>query len=286
MQYKTNRNEQYYDNYLLANIMKWFKYEPFSTMDNLEQYIEKYPLDVVAYTYYSQILIDMNDFESAQKLLDYIDETFPTEKDERVLFNRFRILCLSEDYEKAKQFYEEHKHGLLAIDSRTDFFETIYKIRHGSDLKRSGFNRYLQNQLIDYQEDSFIDHIKKHLADYNMDLEEPNPAVFNSDFPLDKVLNELKTLIPNETRTNFSFYNNFYVFKYDNVGKVDRKTVNYFRVVVINGTNKIVTMYPLEHGENLPYVDLNYLNTMYQKPKERTLSRVDRFYQKYHSFYK
>ncbi len=59
MKYKTNKKDQHYDNYLLADIMKWFKYEPYSTMKNLEQYIDKYPLDVVAYTYYSQILIDI-----------------------------------------------------------------------------------------------------------------------------------------------------------------------------------------------------------------------------------
>ena len=46
MKYKTNKKDQHYDNYLLADIMKWFKYEPYSTMKNLEQYIDKYPLDV------------------------------------------------------------------------------------------------------------------------------------------------------------------------------------------------------------------------------------------------
>ncbi len=117
-----------------------------------------------------------------------------------------------------------------------------------------------------------------------MDLDDPNPAIFNLDFPLEVVLTELKTLIPNDTMTNFGFYNNFYLFKYDNVGKVNRRSVDYFRVVVINGTNKILTMYPLEHGENLPYVDLNYLNPIYQKPSEKKLSRVEKFYQKYNEF--
>ncbi len=284
MKYKTDKEKQYYDNYLLASIMKWFKYEPYSTMKNLEQYIDKYPLDVVAYTYYSQILIDMNEVELAGKLLNYIDDNFPIQKDERALFNRFRILCLSEDYEKAKEFYDEHRYGLSVIDPKVDFFEAVYKIKTGSNLKRSDFNRYLQNQLIDYQEASFINHIKKHLADYNMDLDNPNPAIFNPDFPLELVLDELKILVPNDTRTNFGFYNNFYLFKYDNVGKVDHRSVDYFRVVVINGTNRILTMYPLEHGKNLPYTDLNYLNPMYQKPRVKTLSRVEKFNQKYHDF--
>lgn len=281
MHYKIKNKEQKYNSYLLHNIMKWFKYEPYSTMDNLEQYIDRYPLDVVAYIYYSQILIDMNDFETAEKVLDYIDELFPIEKDERSLFNRFRILCLSEQYEKAMQFYDEYKYDLLNVDSKANYFELIYKTMGANDLKRSDFNRYLHNQLIDYKEEYFINHIKKHLADYNMDLEQPNPAVFNPDFPLETVLKEIKLLIPNDTITNFSFYNNFYVFKYDNAGKINYKSVDYFRVVAINGTNKIVTMYPLEHGEYLPHVDLNYLNTLYQKPKVKTLSRVERFYNKY-----
>lgn len=139
----------------------------------------------------------------------------------------------------------------------------------------------MHNQLIDYQEEDFLDHIKKHLANYNMYLEKPNPTVFNPDFPFETVLNEIKTLIPCDIKTNFSFYNNFYVFKYDNAGMINYKTVDYFRAVVINGTDKIVTMYPLENGMNLPHLDLNYLSIMYQKPVSKKLSRVDSFYQKY-----
>ena len=281
MRNKNEEKELTYNHNLLLKIMKNFKYEPFITISNLEYYIDKYPLDMTAYIYYSQILIDINNFESAEKVIDYMDEMFPTVKDDRAVFNKFRLLCLSEKYEEAKEFYDEYKYDLLNVDPKIDLFETIYETKNDNELKRSLFNRYVVNQIIDYQDDSFIDHIKKHLADYNKDFEQPNPALFNADFPLEKVLNEIRTLIPNDKSTNFSFYNNFYVFKYDNVGRLNNKPVDYIRVVVINGTDEIITMYPMQHGDYLPYIDLNYLNTIYQKPKVKTLSRVDKFYKKY-----
>ena len=39
----------------------------------------------------------------------------------------------------------------------------------------------------------FLEHIQKHMADYNQDLENPNEFIFTPDFPMDKVLNEVKT---------------------------------------------------------------------------------------------
>lgn len=278
---KNKEKELIYDNYLLNTIIKDFKYDPYIVIHNLNQYIDRYPLDVLAYTYYAQVLIDINDLESAKVVLNYIDENFRAEKDERVLFNKFRILCLSEQNEESKKFYDEHKYELLNIDTQADNFELIYKTKIGESMSRKYHNRYLHNQLIQYREDDFINHIQKHLADFNENSDNPNPAVFNADFPLEIVLDEIKKLIPNNKKTNLGFYSNLYVFKYDNAGRINYKPVDYFRVIIIHGTKNIITMYPLEHGENLPYIDLNYLNPIYQKPKVRTMSRVDRFYNKY-----
>ncbi len=282
MRNERKKKEPSYDNYRLQSIIKWFKYEPFSTINNLEQYIDMYPEDVVAYIYYSQVLIDINDFELAEKVLKYIDDNYPNENDARILFNKFRILCLKEQYEEAKLFYDQYKYELFAIDPKVDLFEVVYKTKTENNLKREDMpNRYLYNQLIEYKEEDFLDHIKKHLADYNMDLEYPNPVIFSPDFPLEVVLKEIKNIIPNDIGTNFSFYNNFYVFKYDNAGRINNKAVNYFRVITLNGTNKLITMYPLECGENLPYIDLNYLNSIYQKPRVKVRNRIDEFHNRY-----
>ena len=71
------------------------------------------------------------------------------------------------------------------------------------------------------------------------------------------------------------------MFKYDNAGRISNKSVDYFRLVTIHGTNAFITMYPMHHGASLPYTDLNYLNEDYKNNNVKRLSRVDKFYNKY-----
>ena len=272
-----------FDNFILWNIIKNSKYDPYGTLDRLEEYIRGFPIDIVAYKCYINVLIDIGQFEEAKEILNFVELSFPDKIDEKIIYSKFRLLSFTEKYEEAYEIYKKYKNKLITIEPRIEFFEVVYDLYNNKELRRNGFstNSYLYNQIIEYKKEDFIDHIKKHLADYNMNLEEPNPALFNSDFPLDDVIEELDKLIPNEKKTYFGFCNNFYVFKYDNAGRVSNKSVDYFRVVVLNNTNRFITMYPMQHGELLPYIDLNYLNKNYSNPKVKRLSRVDMFYNKY-----
>jgi len=58
------------------------------------------------------------------------------------------------------------------------------------------------------------------------------------------------------------FYNYIiitYVFKFDNCGRVENRSTDYFKIVCFHDTYDIITAYPDESGKNYPYVDLNYL---------------------------
>ena len=103
---------------------------------------------------------------------------------------------------------------------------------------------YLFRQIINYDEGDFLYHIQKHTADFNKDLDTPNPAIFNTEFPINQVIESIKSYIPSSKRLFTGFYEDTYIFKYDCCGRVDNKSTNYFRVICFHDTNNIITMYP------------------------------------------
>lgn len=269
-----------YNNYYLNNAFKNFKYNPYYSIAKLEDYIITYPNDFFGYLYLSQIFIDVGEFDKAKSLFQLIDYVFPDNGEIRVIYHKLRLLNFIGDYESAKDLFWENRDELMTFDPRVEMLETFYDVIDGKKLERNFSSSYLYNQMVDYKEIDFLSHMRKHLADFNKDLDDPNPAVFNSYFPVDRVLDELKTIVPNDNRSYIGLYTNYYVFKYDNAGRVSHKPVDYFRLVTIHGTNSFITMYPMHHGEGLSYIDLNYLNDC-EDSNVKQLSRVDKFYNRY-----
>ena len=284
----TNSNSEKFNNYELFQIVKEMKYNPYYAFSEIEDYLSRFPDDCYAYSYYIKLLIDLGRFEEAFSVLDFAENTFPDKIDINFIFGKIRALIFTGKYEEAYKIYTIYKDELISNDFRMSIFETIcaIKVKNASLVKDISGNRYLYNQLIDYSYDDFLVHMQKHMADYNIDSESPNPVIFSHDFPFDKVLSEIDKLIPNNDRIHYSFFYNFYVFKYDANGRINNKTVDYFRVVTFHNTKDIITMYPMQNGSALPYVDLNYLNDVYDSKKVKKLSRVDRFNQKYSNFVK
>lgn len=275
-----------YDNYTLKNIMKYYKYEPFSVIDQLEDYMRKYPNDYAGYTDYAKMLIDVGKFDIAEQVLNFIDERFPQVKVEELKYYRVRLLMFTYRFEEAKQVFDEYRKEIMQRDPKNVVFDELYDVLTNKQLKRNYNNRYVINQMIEYRYEDFLNHIQKHTADFNEDLDEPNNTVFASDFPIDKIIEEMVKYVPSDNRTFFSYYNDFYVFKYDNNGRISNKSVDYFRVVAIHDTPNFITMYPLDSGASLPFIDLNYLKEEKEESKVKRLSRVDRFNQKYGNFIK
>lgn len=269
-----------YDRYALDNIVRYYKYEPFSTLNRLEEYITNYPLDHIAYIHYAKILIDVGRFDEALMVLNFISSTFPNAESIALVYFRIKVLMFKHQYEDAKKLYDENRDKLLEAETQNEILEVVYDYKFGENAKEKWGNRYLYNQIMDYSYDDFLNHIQKHTAEYNKDLDNPNKTIFNSDFPIDDVLKEILKYIPSDNRLYFGFYQNLYAFKYDDNGRIRNKSVDYFRVVTVHDTNNLITMYPLHNGANLPYIDLNYMQAS-NYPSVKRLSRVDRFYQKY-----
>ena len=140
--------------------------------------------------------------------------------------------------------------------------------------------KYLYKQIIEYNENDFLTHIEKHLMSYN-DLDDRlNGSVFVSGFNVNEILAEIKKYIPSENGLCTGTLENIYVFKYDECGRVNNKLVDYFQVVALHDTCELITMYPIDYGEFLPYVDLNYMNKL-DTPKVKRRSQIDKFNQRF-----
>lgn len=105
---------------------------------------------------------------------------------------------------------------------------------------------YLNKQIKEYKEEAFFDHIKKYIP---------------------------------SNRNIFYLYVDKYVFKYDFCGRSSGKVSDYFRVIALHNSNEFLTMYPINFGNELDYIDLNYLRK--EKDSIKRLCRIDKFNQKY-----
>ena len=274
---------KYYDNFSLDKIVKVLNTNPYYALSELERYISEFPADYIAYTYYIKVLVDVGRFDDALSVVEFVENSnLKTKIDIHFLFGKLRALVFKEKYDEAYDLYMKYKEGFLEKDLRAGILEYIYAQRNGCDCDTSNYpkrNAYFFNQYVDYSEEEFLNHIKKHLASCNDEVDILTHTVFNPDFPYYKVIDEIKELIPNDKRLHYSFFNDLYVFKYDFCGRSDNKNTDYFRVICTHDTNHLITMYPYACGDLVPYTDINYLNN--QNCKVRKLSQIDKFNQRY-----
>jgi len=274
---------KYYENFYLDKIIKDLNIDPYTNIVKLEEYFEMFPQDYVAYTYYLKALVDVGRFEDALKVANALELSDMKDKlDIHFWFPKFRALVFTENYEEANKIYVAHKDDLGSKDKRAIVFEAIYAKLHGekTDIDIPTSNLYFYNQYVNYSEEEFFNHVKKHLIDWNEEVDMQSTTVFNSNFPIARVVEEVKKYIPSDKRLYYSFFNNIYVFKYEFNGKSDGRNADYFKVITAHDTDHIITMYPYVYGDLVPYIDLNYLNEE-RHHKVRTRSQIDKFNQKY-----
>lgn len=278
---------KYYNGWEFKQILKLMETNPVTANIKLEAYLNEYPKDYCAVIYYIATLITLGEFKKAEELLNELEYTYNKDKDFRnkypkryvkklnanIISSRIRLLSYYERYEEAKDLYLQHEEDLQGLDIEMErvLFYCSKKLNLSVSVAPESYT-YVYRQMNEYNELDFLEHIKKHLAGHNL---KPNQSIFNYDFPFDEVLTEVKKYIPGEKRLYPFIYADLYIFKYDGCGIESNKTVNYFKVVCFHNTRDIITMYPINCSEELPYIDLNYLTLKDTKPKG--LSRIDRF---------
>lgn len=279
-----------FDRWEFLNILSIVDTNPLEAKIRYEEYLKKYPKDYSAYSYYAAVLIMIGEFEAAEKIMDYVEQISKKDQNfnkdlkkiqnltENFIFVKLKLLMYQEKYEDACKMIKNNqdivnKYGLNHVD-----FYCWKKL--GLITNDINIHTYLFNQITNYDEEIFLEHIKKHMADYTAEVDEISVSIFKSQFPIKEIIEEVKKHLSSAKRTFPGFYDDVFYFKYDNCGRVNNKIVDYFKVVCFHNTKDFITIYPITECQNLQYTDLNYL-VKEDKTNTKRLSQIDKFNQRY-----
>ena len=283
---------KYFDTYEFDRIIKLCKSYPNRAKDCFEKYLERYPTDLQARIQYASILITLSNYEDAEKELElskyllskksvFKEDNYKTRKTKHeLLYNTLRLYAYQNKANEFLSLYFENCNFLRDVKPDVVFY---FRSLVGEKVATKNYMpSYIRSQIIDYSEDRFLDHVKKHDADFNENDREISSSFFKADFPFEKVLEEAKKVIPSDKKRNRGFYSNVYTFKYDECGRSSNKICNFFRIVTLNNSDHFITMYPISVEEDMEYTDLNYMNEKEEDySKVKRISMIDRFNKRY-----
>jgi tetratricopeptide (TPR) repeat protein len=267
---------------------------PYEAIAKFEKYIQEYPEDYSAQVFYANNLITIGRRKEAEKIIADVErklkedvkfsvkEAYKMEAVEfDILYNRIRLLSYGKRYKELYELLQNNRKKLEHLNLGDLSFFCRKKLGMLKSDKRAA-NSYLFRQIVEYRDEDLFEHIKKHMADYNADLEEPNKYIFNSDFPLKKVFEEIKKYIPSDKKMCGGFFENVYIFKYDGCGRTNDKISNYFKVVTFDDSQDFITICPIPASEceGVPYVDLDYMID-YSSSKVKRVSAMEKFNKKF-----
>lgn len=253
-----------------------------------EHYLADFPMDYYAHSMYSSVLIRLRQFELAEKVIDgvmSITARLSLERREELevnlFYNKLAVLSYTSRFNELYEYINKRKDYLTRIKGIEALLYFCEKQLGILKLTKSKSNKYLINQIIDYSESDMIEHVKRHLADFYVHGETLYFSVFCENFPFNEVLEAIKKNIFSKNGICLGLYDESYFFKFDNCGKDNYRTTDYFKVVCFQNTNQIITMYPEVNCEKLPFVDLNYLNPNISNGHSKVISQRDKFNKRY-----
>jgi len=289
--------QQHFNQWDFSQAISQIEENPLESKSRFETYLQKYPKDYSTYCYYASALIMLGQFNEAEKVLNNVEIAAKKDADfyklsdrvkhfeKHLLLHKVKLLSYQERFEELYQLYIENSKELDSMNINYLIFyckKKVGKLGFCDSTKLT----YLYSQIIDYQENRFLEHIKKHLADY-YDPDNPNNNVFSSDFPIDEIIEEIKKYIPHDKRKIcLGYAEDEYIFKYDNCGRDNNKLVDYFKVICFHNSDNFITICPVQECKNLPYIDLNYLNLDNKKNKVRRISQKEKFQNRMRNYMK
>ena len=282
-----------------STILKHKSSNPTYVLKMLEEYLSVYPSDYIASSSYADVLITLGQLEEAEKLLDFISEKLDQfEASDRLIVNfldvKLRLLIFQEKYEEAITLFDKYYRGdsKLKLKSKMDDIKGLFssycltKLGRESEIEDNKvFHLYSYQQIFDYSEERLLSHISKHEGG-NFNNNSSDNSLFYENFPLEEDIKEIKELDLKDKKLYGIYFSDIYYFKYTKNGiSKEKETADYFKVVMAHNTKNIISMYPVQIGQFLPYFDLDYLNKN-KDSDDKKLSRIDKFNQKYKKFLK
>lgn len=278
---------KYFDIFEFEQIINIMDQDPYTSLELFEQYLNKYPNDYSAYLLYCSNLIIIGKIDEAEKIYNYFEKKYKsdnslmdTEKSKRIeeskVFTKIKLLSYQHKYEELYEFCFRNI-NIVMKNKFNDAFFYSKKMTNRLDVNKREENSYLFSQMVKYEESDFLDHIKKHLQNVDETISKESVAIFKQDFPIEKVIEEIKKYIPSNKKLLLGFYDDVYFFKFDSCGRVGNKIVDYIKVVCFQDTKDFITMCPVEGSKNLPYIDLNYFVNDNEFNKVKRISQIEKF---------
>ena len=245
---------------------------PEYALKHAEEYLINYPTDYYARTLLVGALVILRRFEEAKNEIEDIEASIYSDKNMKKDADRTEKNILSLGYSKIKYYMYtgdvRAAHDVIMSNPKLiatyGLEKTLFYIKHLLDepdkMKYYG-ETYMYKQMNNYSELEMKWHIGKHMPRGNEDRDVPNTNIFVESFPVDDVLCEIEQYLTDENAVYSGLIEDDFYFKYDDCGKEENKYVNYFKVVCLHGTKKIITMLPVANYNELSYIDLNYMNS-------------------------
>lgn len=281
--------KDYFNTLETDKIFNLKKPNPYLALKKYEEYFDQYPKDYSTYWYYIDTLLVVGKINEAERVIKKVKELVANDNNyfqnsERMrLFNRnmhyvvIKLLLLKKEFQEAMDYQIRYKDEIFDIKVNAVDILCQKQIGKLKIEREKGFS-YIYKQFIEYSEKDFLEQVKKHFV--NTDEKSKVECYFVSDFPLLEVIKEIKKYMPSDKVLYTGFGDSNYYFKYDGCGRYYKKVENYFKVACIYGTNNIITMYPIDYGDDLPYVDLNYMIKNNEKINEPNDDRIAKFYKR------
>ena len=265
-------------------IVSLFKKNRFKEcLELVEDYINEYPNDIKLYGYYVRLLTMFGHFEKTElfirKNIDKIPETNTIHK--IMLRNWMYSYSYRGNYDEAYDMLECYKDLFTKEGWDYTYYKLFLKSRLGmlstKDLSDAEMNRYVFRQIATYKEHIMLSMVNN--IHYNGQIKDSIlNCYFYEDNNPEKLLEIIKANLNDAPFTYQDGYGASYIFKYDNVGKINNKNVNYILVVTMIDTNDIITFEPYCNIENAPFIDIT---PELEESNVKKLSRIDKFNQKY-----
>ena len=167
---KRKNDKTYFDALEYRKILLLSDFDPQKADLKCKEYLEKYPKDYSAYSFYASNLIKIGEFEDSDRILTYVEKQYPRniiiiKNPKRVnllrktiVYNRLKLLLYEEQYDECYKLYLETKQELKDMDLN-DSFALLCEKKLGLLEEDRNFKPYLFRQIIEYQEEDFLKHM-------------------------------------------------------------------------------------------------------------------------------
>lgn len=266
--YKNLEKESLIKKELIKHIAAISKMNPYEAVKANEDYVRTYPFDYIASAYYISSLITIGELDKAAIELRYLINIFNKElkgfiKDGKVTYSSLpedliklsdniatctlKLYCYNNQFKKAYEYYCRHWRSFRELAAYIRFYMECQNNIHNVEV-----DSVLYRQLNNYSEEVFKQTILSKQEKYGKGADPNKACYFDKDFPFEKVYEKVKKWLSESNGLYLGFIDTTYIFRCENCGIAKGKPSDFFKVTVLNGTNNVLDMAPVDGFYELP----------------------------------